>query len=370
MDLRVREYDTDELLVEAEAFVRQCYEELGKPDAARGRIEKIRHSIAENGYYEHTEEELEHGARMAWRNAPRCIGRLYWSALEVRDLRHLTDPRSIHEACCDHLRECRSDGQIRPIISIFPPDVPGTEQVRIWNYQLLRYAGYETVDGIVGDPMERQLTAYCESRGWRGPETEFDFLPHVIQIGDDEPELFDLPEDVYERVPITHPEYDWFADLGLEWYDVPAVSSLCLDIGGIQYTAAPFNGWYVAPEIAARNFADEDRYDVVPEVAERMGLDTSRSETLWKDDVVVELNRAVLHSYEEAGVPIVDHHTAAERFEQFERNEQAAGREVAGDWTWLIPPISPATTHIFHTTYDDTVRTPNLFYQGTPYADE
>lgn len=357
----------DDLYAKAESFVRQCYEELDQPEAIESRLAEIRAEIEETGHYEHTPAELEHGAKMAWRNSPRCIGRLYWRSLEVRDRRDVTDAADVHRELCRHLEVARNGGDVRPVITIFPPAVEGEDQVRIWNYQLIRYAGYETDDGIVGDPDERALTAYCQSRGWEGEETRFDVLPHVIQIDDREPELFDVPESVVGRVPITHPDYDWVADLDLEWYDVPAVSSMCLEIGGIQYTAAPFSGWYVAPEISARNFADEDRYDLLPTVGERMGLDTDRPASLWKDEVIVELTRAVLHSYEEAGVKIVDHHTVAEEFELFEQQEEAAGREVAGDWSWLIPPISPATTHMFHTSYDDSMRTPNIFYQDAPY---
>ncbi|QNU25040.1 nitric oxide synthase oxygenase [Geobacillus zalihae] len=44
-----------------------------------------------------------------------------------------------------------------------------------------------------------------------------------------------------------------------------------------------------------------------------------------------------------------------------------AGRHVTGDWTWLIPPLSPATTHIFHRSYDNTMMLPNFFYQDRPY---
>ena len=33
-----------------------------------------------------------------------------------------------------------------------------------------------------------------------------------------------------------------------------------------------------------------------------MGLDTSRDRTLWRDRALLELNVAVLHSYEKAGV--------------------------------------------------------------------
>ena len=70
----------------------------------------------------------------------------------------------------------------------------------------------------------------------------------------------------------------------------------------------------------------------------------------------------MLHSFEKAGVKIVDHHTATEQFAQFDRNEKAAGRDVTGDRSWLLPPMSSATTHVFDQSYDTTVKTPNFFY--------
>ena len=57
--------------------------------------------------------------------------------------------------------------------------------------------------------------------------------------------------------------YSWFTDLNLRWYAVPAVSCLMLDIGGLEFTAAPFNGWYMSSEIGARNFGDEYRYNLL-----------------------------------------------------------------------------------------------------------
>ena len=93
---------------------------------------------------------------------------------------------------------------------------------------------------------------------------------------------------------------------------------MMFDVGGIQFTAAPFNGWldnfllylasnylntvctcyrYMAPEIAARNFGDTYRYDLLETVADQMGLDTSNYSSLWKDRALVELNFAVLHSF-------------------------------------------------------------------------
>ena len=42
-----------------------------------------------------------------------------------------------------------------------------------------------------------------------------------------------------------------------------------------------------------------------------MGLDMTSNTSLWKDEVSIELNKAVLHSYKEAGVSIVDHYSMA-----------------------------------------------------------
>lgn len=358
----VPEYDEKELRERAREFVSQCYDELDRKWAIESRLADIDREISETGTYTHTREELTHGARMAWRNSNRCIGRLFWQTLEVFDRRELETPKEIHEACCHHIEYARNNGEIRPTITIFQPDTPQTEQIRIWNHQLLRYAGYRTEEGHIGDPAECKFTRYCQSRGWESGGEAFDPLPHVIQVGDSDPKLFEVPEDLFNDVHITHPEYDWFGDLGLRWYDVPIVSNMRLEIGGISYTAAPFNGWYMSTEIGARNFADENRYDMLPEIGDRLGYDTSRNRSLWKDEALVELNRAVLHSFEDSGIRIVDHHTATEQFAQFERNETAADRSVTGDRSWLLPPMSSGTTHVFEQSYETTVKTPNFFY--------
>ncbi|KDE60200.1 nitric oxide synthase oxygenase [Halostagnicola sp. A56] len=360
------EYSPRALYAEADAFVRACYAELGRESEIEDRLDEIADEIERRGRYEHTSFELEHGAKMAWRNSNRCVGRLFWQQLNVADARDCGTARAVHEACCRHLERARNGGNIRPLITVFKPMIDGEHQVRLWNYELLRYAGYRTEDGIVGDPDEIELTEYCQSRGWEGEGTRFDILPHVIQVRDEQPELFEVPESVVGEVRLRHPEYEWFEDLGLKWYDVPVVTNMRLEIGGIHYTAAPFSGWYVSTEIGARNLADRDRYDMLPAVAERLGLDTRNDRTLWKDETLVELNRAVLHSFAEDGVQIVDHHTVTDQFERFEENEAAAGRAVTGDRSWLLPPMSPATTHVFENDYDNTVEKPNFFYQDPP----
>jgi nitric-oxide synthase len=202
--------------------------------------------------------------------------------------------------------------------------------------------------------------------GWSSQRTDFDILPLVIQVGDKTPELFEIPDDVVMEVPLSHPNYEWFSDLGLQWYAVPIISDMRLEIGGLQYPAAPFNGWYMGTEIGSRNFGDVDRYDMLPTVADQLGLDTSTDRTLWKDEALAVLNQAVLHSFEKQGVRIVDHHNAAEQFKRFEQEEREAGRKVTGERSWLLPPNASSTVHIFENTYENEIRTPNFFYREDP----
>lgn len=351
----------------AEHFIQTCYGELGKTAAeTEARIREVRKAIAEQGYYEHTAEELQHGAKMAWRNSNRCIGRLFWESLHVFDARSVTTEAEMAEALLRHIEYATNNGKIRPTITVFAPSVPGRTQLRLWNHQLIRYAGYETEYGVIGDPVSIELTRLCQRLGWEGEGTQFDILPLVLQAGENPPQFFDIPKQLVMEVPLTHPDNPAFADMNLKWYGVPIVANMRLEIGGIDYLAAPFNGWYMGTEIGARNFADKERYNMLPKVAEIMGFDTSRDSTLWKDKALIELNLAVLHSFKEQGVSIVDHHTASQQFLRFEEKEKKSGREITGDWTWLIPPISPAATHIFHSSYQDRVVTPNFFYQDKP----
>lgn len=357
----------EELFKKAEQFIRECYTELHKTEKIEERLGQIKKEINRTNEYVHTFEELEHGARMAWRNSNRCIGRLFWPSLQVFDERGVTREDDIFNALCRHIEFATNDGKIRPTITIFHPKQQGRERVRIWNHQLLRFAGYETEHGIIGDPASITLTKELEKMGWKGERTPFDILPLVIQVDENKPRWFPIPEDIVVEVDITHPDIPHFEELQLKWYAVPIISDMKLEIGGIEYTAAPFNGWYMETEIGARNFADEQRYHMLPKVAELLHLDMSKHATLWKDKALIELNIAVLHSFKQKGVSIVDHHTAATQFKRFEEQEVKCGREITGDWIWLIPPISPATTHIFHKPYKNKVVSPNYYYQERPY---
>lgn len=355
----------DQLLEKAIPFIKECYSELGQSSGEiDARLAEITEAIRYKGYYEHTLQELEHGAKMAWRNSNRCIGRLFWETLTVHDARYIETEEQMAEALFRHIETATNGGKIRPVITIFPPTHDSAQGAFIHNDQLVRYAGYETDNGILGDPASIQITSLCQSLGWQGAGTPYDVLPLVVQMGDRKPKLFEIPTELVLEVHITHPDIAAFDDLHLKWYAVPIVSNMYLEIGGIHYPAAPFNGWYMGTEIGARNFADQARYDMLPRVASVMGLDTRRDASLWKDRALVELNVAVLHSFQQQGVAIVDHHTAARQFKSFEEKEQKVGRDVTGDWSWLIPPLSPATTHIFHQHYSNEVKLPNFFYRN------
>jgi nitric-oxide synthase len=154
----------------------------------------------------------------------------------------------------------------------------------------------------------------------------------------------------------------------IKWHAVPVISNMRMEIGGISYTAAPFSGWYMGTEIGARNLGDEQRYNLLPEMARIMGLATRSNRSLWRDRALVELNVAVLHSFQQHGVTIVDHHSASKQFARHEQYERQADRTVPGDWSWLVPPMSGSASPLFHREYEDTPLRPNYFYQPDPWA--
>jgi len=361
--------DPQEILLEAKAYLQLFHQEHNIPEAYQQRFIEVETELERTGTYWQTLDELVYGARVAWRNSTRCIGRLHWKSLTVRDLRHLSTAEDIFEAIVEHLRLGTNGGKIRPMMSVFAPQVPYSPGIRIWNPQVIRYAGYRLPDGsLIGDPSNEELTAVLRHLGWKGGAgTLFDVLPLVIQMPYQRPRLFELPRDAVLEVPLSHPDYAWFADFGLKWYALPVISNMRLEIGGISYSAAPFNGWYMGTEIGARNFGDEERYNLLPMIAEALGLNVRSDRTLWKDRAMVELNMAVLHSFARHGVTIVDHHTASQQLVVHEACENKAGRLMPADWSWIVPPLSGSATPVFHCPYQDVTFTPNLFYQPAPW---
>ena len=355
------------LLLEAADYLGLfCREQALPKIQMEQRLDDIRREYERSRTYWQTTEELTYGAKVAWRNSPNCIGRLYWETLNVRDLRHINNAQDIFNEIVEHIKIATNAGRIRSTISVFAPNTPGEPGIRIWNPQFIRYAGYRRADGsVVGDPDQIKLTELCQRLGWQGQGTAFDVLPIVIQTSHSSPQWFELPPEVVVEVPITHPDYEWFETLELKWHALPAVADWRLEIGGISYSCAPFNGWYMSAEIGARNLGDSHRYNLLPTIAERLGLNMRSKLSLWKDTALTELNKAVLHSFTKHGIRIVDHHTASAQFMQHWQKESKLNRTVPAEWGKIIPPLSASTTAVFHQEMHNTYIKPNFFPQAS-----
>lgn len=101
----------------------------------------------------------------------------------------------------------------------------------------------------MGDPSNVQITHDILELGWVPPcpKSNWDLLPIVAMAENDAPAWADLPDELCELVEVKHPKFPAnFQKLNLKWYQFPALSRLGFDIGGVQYTAAPFIGWWVS----------------------------------------------------------------------------------------------------------------------------
>jgi len=349
---------------QAVQFLREFYAEHRPGLSPESRSAAVDEAIASTGTWVMDTEELRFAALVAWRNAERCVGRLYWKGLHLRDCRHLHHPDAIADALFEHLRFAFNGGDLRPAISVFPQETPGQRGPRLWNPQLLRYAGVRLRSGKqIGDPAQNALTERIRALGWEPSGSDFDLLPLVIDVPDYGPRIYEIPHDCRAEVTLTHPDHPWLESRGLRWYAVPAVADMALDAGGLWYRCIPFNGWYLDTEIAARNLSDTNRYNLLPELAEHMGLDITNDRTLWRDRAQLMLVEAVLHSYDRAGVRLADHHAVGHEFLEFCRQEQGAGREPHGKWMWLVPPVASSTSVLYQEPFRDKAVRPAYRYQ-------
>ena len=127
---------------------------------------------------------------------------------------------------------------------------------------------------ILGDPLNVDLTKAIIELGWRPPpfRTRWDMLPLVTMAEGKDPVITELPKDMFPLVEISHPQHTLaFDKLGLKWVPAPALSRMGFDIGGVQYTATPFIGWFMDAEIGVRNLADRERYNVLPSLIKALG---------------------------------------------------------------------------------------------------
>ncbi|KAM8980401.1 nitric oxide synthase 3 isoform 1-T1 [Sarcophilus harrisii] len=359
-----------QLLIQARDFINQYYSSIKRSGSpAHGqRLREVEAEVAATGTYQLRESELVFGAKQAWRNAPRCVGRIQWGKLQVFDARDCSSAQEMFTYICNHIKYATNKGNLRSAITVFPQRSQGKGDFRIWNSQLIRYAGYRQQDGsVLGDPANVEITELCIQHGWTPKNGRFDVLPLLLQASDEPPELFPLPPELVLEVPLQHPTLEWFESLGLRWYALPAVSNMLLEIGGLEFPAVPFSGWYMSSEIGMRNLCDPHRYNILEDVAVCMDLDTRTTSSLWKDKAAVEINLAVLHSYQLAKVTIVDHHAATASFMKHLENEQRARGGCPADWVWIVPPISGSLTPVFHQEMVNYFLSPAFHYQPDPW---
>jgi nitric oxide synthase oxygenase domain/subunit/sulfite reductase alpha subunit-like flavoprotein len=368
-----KDYSKEEMKDMATDFLKQYYTFIKSEDTPehQKRLSTVFREIDAKGIYDLTFKELSFGCRTAWRNAPRCINRIQWRKLEVFDSRDVRTAEEMFAAMVRHIQFCSNPtkpGVIRSAITVFPAAVDTDHEYHVWNSQFIKYAGYKMPDGtILGDPADVEFTEVCIELGWKPPDrkTAFDVLPVVLQANGGQPQVFDLePKDILE-INLTHPKYPEFDSLEMKWYAIPGVSNLLMEIGGLRFTAAPFSGWYMVTEVGARDLGDPQRYNMLEKMARIMKLDM-KTDQLWKDKALVELNAAVLHSYNKCGVSIMDHHSASESFMKFLEQEYRERGGCPADWVWIVPPMSGSATRVFHQEMLLYHLTPSFEYQEDP----
>lgn len=75
----------EQVLTEAYQFMEQYYASVKRlhTPAHRDRLREVEAEVRSTGTYQLKHTELIFGAKLGWRNAPRCIGRIQWSKLQV-----------------------------------------------------------------------------------------------------------------------------------------------------------------------------------------------------------------------------------------------------------------------------------------------
>lgn len=125
------------------------------------------------------------------------------------------------DAVCRHIVYATNGGNLRSTITLFPQRVAFREDWRLWNSQLISFAGYPLEDGsVLGDPINVEFTTVCLKLGWKKPadtRTQFDVLPLIFSGPGEQPTVYELPEEIVLKVDIHHPTSNFLDDLNLQW---------------------------------------------------------------------------------------------------------------------------------------------------------
>jgi nitric oxide synthase oxygenase domain/subunit len=167
--------------------------------------------------------------------------------------------------------------------------------------------------------------------------------------GDDNPTFATLPPELTQLVSIEHPHYPKIAGLGVKGCRFPALSRLGFNMGGVQYTASPFIGWFMDAEIGVRNVADTFRYNVLPHAAKAVGWNSpdhtfdddlpDHERLLWPSRAQAELNFAVYCSFLKVGVTGTSSLSASQSWTAFDdQHFRENGYRLNADPYRISPP--------------------------------
>jgi len=137
----------------------------------------------------HTTDELSDGAKMAWRNAALHRPALLAQPV-VLDRRRLAPPTRFSRCSCTTCTPpvaARSAGD-----RIFAAAQPGQPFRRVWNEQLIRYAGYRAGRPPIGDLRLERFPAAMRGFGCQGKGRGFG--PPLAVDATEGVRLYELPE--------------------------------------------------------------------------------------------------------------------------------------------------------------------------------
>jgi nitric-oxide synthase, bacterial len=218
-------------------------------DSIYNRIEHAHLELDQDGSYTLTSEELVYGIRIAWREYTKLNPISQSDAIDVIDCRHISKPDEYFEKICDYLEGIVLDGNIVPLITVFPiqelnfnslSDILNSKKplFRLYNRQLVQYAGFRRDDGgVTGDSENIDFTDFCQCLGWT-PQSEsvLQILPLVIETVDNKFHWYQLPCDSTKLVKFrqnTSNDAKQYKQNSL--YPLPETT---LEIGGLLFSVS------------------------------------------------------------------------------------------------------------------------------------
>ena len=222
----------------------------------------------------------------------------------------------IFNEICEHIKIASGGTNIYSVMTVFRPQQPDEAWgMRFWSHQFFRHAGYKNKNTgqVLGDPANADFTEYLINANlWSPPSTRsaFDLLPLVLKMPRiNKPFVYEIPQNLTNELDLEHPQFPAVKRLGLKWAAILAISNFKMDLGGVKYPCIPFNGWFLSTEIA-RNLLE--RYQMTFPLAKAMNIPIN--DRMLAQRVLVEVENAILYSFEKHEYTIVDPMTIGKSF--------------------------------------------------------